>query len=114
MKNWTHRDSIGRFMVEIGVSPASDPTRVRDVMLKAAGDHPLVLSHPEPNVTLAKITETSLVFQLHAYVGDITERRQGGERFALCASSQRSRRTAFRSPRSSAMCAVIEPEAKPA
>lgn len=71
VKNWTHRDTIGRFMVDVTVALASDPAAVRDLMLKLAKDHPLVLKHPEPGVNLVKITETGLYFQLFAFVGDI-------------------------------------------
>ncbi|CAN5505753.1 mechanosensitive ion channel family protein [soil metagenome] len=88
VKNWTHRDTIGRFMVEIAVATTNDPVKVKDVIMAAAKEHAMVLSHPEPGVSFAKITETSLVFQLFAYVGDILN---GGKvasdlRYALLAA----------------------------
>lgn len=72
VKNWTHRDTIGRFIVTVSTSVISDPLLVRDLILKAAKDHALVLYHPEPNVTLREFNQNGYTFDLKAYVGDIT------------------------------------------
>lgn len=72
VKNWTHRDTIGRFVVTVPASASADPVQVRDIILKAAKDHALVLYHPEPNVTLRDFGQNGYVFDLKAYVGDIT------------------------------------------
>lgn len=71
VKNWTHRDTIGRFVVTVSASVSADPVLVRDIILKAAKDHALVLYHPEPNITLREFGQNGYVFDLKAYVGDI-------------------------------------------
>jgi len=72
VKNWTHRDTIGRFVVTVPASVSADPVEVRDIILKAAKDHALVLYHPEPTVTLRDFGQNGYIFDLKAYVGDIT------------------------------------------
>lgn len=72
VKNWTHRDTIGRFVVTVSASVSADPVLVRDIILKAAKDHALVLYHPEPNITLREFGQNGYIFDLKAYVGDIT------------------------------------------
>jgi potassium efflux system protein len=71
VKNWTHRDTIGRFMVTVSAALSADPVKVRDVILKAAKDHALVLYHPEPFVQLRDFGTQGYVFDLRAFVGDI-------------------------------------------
>lgn len=72
VRNWTHRGTIGRFVVSVPASVSADPVQVRDVILKAAKDHALVLYHPEPIVTLRDFGQNGYMFDLKAHVGDIT------------------------------------------
>jgi potassium-dependent mechanosensitive channel len=71
VKNWTHNDTLGRFMVAVTVDYASDPEQVRKFLLEAARQHPKVLSAPEPNVTLVRFGPAGLDFELRAYVADV-------------------------------------------
>jgi small-conductance mechanosensitive channel len=71
VKNWTHRDTIGGFIVTIVAGISADPTKVKDIALKAAKDHALVLYHPEPIVTLRDFGKEGFVFDLKVFVGDI-------------------------------------------
>jgi potassium efflux system protein len=71
VKNWTHHDTIGRFVVTILAGVSSDPMRVREIILKAAKDHALVLYHPEPVVALRDFGKEGFIFDLKAFVGDI-------------------------------------------
>ncbi len=53
VKNWTHGDTMGRFMVAVTVDQASDPEAVKSLLLDVAREHPKVLTYPEPIVVLA-------------------------------------------------------------
>jgi small-conductance mechanosensitive channel len=71
VKNWTHRDTIGRFVVSIVAGISADPLKVKEIILQAAKDHALVLYHPEPAVMLRDFGKEGFIFDLKAYVGDI-------------------------------------------
>ena len=71
VKNWTHRDTIGGVTVTIVAGISADPMKVKDIALKAAKDHALVLYHPEPVVTLRDFGKDGFVFDVRLFVGDI-------------------------------------------
>jgi potassium efflux system protein len=71
VKNWTHRDMIGGLTVTIVAGVSADPMKVRDIALKAAKDHALVLYHPEPVATLRDFGKEGFVFDVRVFVGDI-------------------------------------------
>ncbi|HRO50892.1 MAG TPA: DUF3772 domain-containing protein [Hyphomicrobium sp.] len=70
--NWTHRNSLGRALVNVSVSYQSDPEQVRDILLKVASECPLILQHPPPWVGLDNFGPNGLDFLLIAVVGDVT------------------------------------------
>lgn len=69
--NWTHKDKLGRIIVGVGVAYGTDPEKVRDVLLKCANDHPLIVRFPEPFVVFMNFGESSLDFEIRAFVRDI-------------------------------------------
>ena len=71
VRNWTHRDTIGRFVVTVTAALSSDPAKVKEIILKAAKNHALVLYHPEPAVVLRDFGTQGYIFDLKAFVGDI-------------------------------------------
>lgn len=71
--NWTHKDRIGRITVAVGVSYGSDPELVRDILLKCADDHPAVVRYPESFVVWKDFGESSLDFEIRAYLRDISQ-----------------------------------------
>jgi potassium-dependent mechanosensitive channel len=71
VSNWTHRNTLGRIEIPVGVSYKSDPNMVRDVLLDIARDHPRILKNPEPFVVFANFGDSSLDFELRAYLADI-------------------------------------------
>ncbi len=71
--NWTHKDKIGRIIVPVGVSYNSDPEQVREVLLRCAHEHPLVVAFPEPFVTWKDFGASSLDFEIRAYLNDISK-----------------------------------------
>ena len=83
--NWTHRNKIGRVEIPIGVSYASDPHQVRDILLDIGRQHPLVLKNPEPFVLFQAFADSSMNFELRVHLGDITQSPivQNDVRFAI-------------------------------
>lgn len=69
--NWTHKSALGRIRVPVGVSYDSDPDLVRELLLKCADDHPLVVRYPEPFVVWMDFGASSLDFELRAFISDI-------------------------------------------
>ncbi|MBT8448102.1 MAG: mechanosensitive ion channel, partial [Gammaproteobacteria bacterium] len=76
--NWMHRDSIGRVIVPVGVAYGSDTQRVKDILLKIAIDHPMVLTHDyrvdAPQVRFMGFGESSLDFELRCFIENIDRR----------------------------------------
>lgn len=71
--NWTHKDKIGRIKVPVGVSYNADPELVREILMKCARAHPLVVAYPEPFVTWMDFGASSLDFEIRAYLNDISK-----------------------------------------
>ncbi len=71
VKNWTLHNSTGRMPIPVGVHYDSDPEKVRDILLKAAQDHPQVLSVPEPFVFFEDFADSSLNFILFVYLANV-------------------------------------------
>lgn len=72
--NWTLSDSTTRIVLPVGVSYDADVDAVTAVLLEAAGAHPLVLEEPEPQVLLLRFGESSMSFELRAYVAQMDDR----------------------------------------
>ncbi|GJL95545.1 MAG: mechanosensitive ion channel protein MscS [Hyphococcus sp.] len=70
--NWTHKDKIGRIIIPIGVSYGANPEKVRDILLKCANDHPLIVRYPEAFVVWQGFGDSSLDFELRAFLADIS------------------------------------------
>ena len=76
--NRTFSDGLGRINVPIGVAYGSDKQLVRDLLLKAAKDHPLILSNdprvPTPRVLFLRFGDNALEFELRCYIQEIDYR----------------------------------------
>jgi small-conductance mechanosensitive channel len=73
VRNWTHKDNMGRILVAVTVEYDSDAEQVRSLLLETARGHAKVLSTPEPIVSLARFSPAGLDFELRAFVADILE-----------------------------------------
>ena len=73
VRNWTHNDNMGRFMVAVTVDYDSDAEAVRALLVDCARRHAKVLTHPEPFANLARFGQAGLEFELRAFVADILE-----------------------------------------
>ncbi|MFP1633445.1 mechanosensitive ion channel domain-containing protein [Zhengella sp. ZM62] len=69
--NRTHRNHLGRVDIPVGVSYSSDPAEVRDILLRLAEEHRLVLRNPPPVVYFAAFGASSLDFELRVYMADV-------------------------------------------
>lgn len=65
--NWTANDRSVRFSISVGVSYASDPEKVRDLLLDIARQHKDVLTDPAPDVIFEGLGDSSLNFQLRVF-----------------------------------------------
>jgi small-conductance mechanosensitive channel len=65
--NWTANDPKVRFALKVGVSYASDPQKVKTILLDIAVAHPDVLHEPRPEVIFDDLGDNSLNFLLRIW-----------------------------------------------
>ncbi|MFT4267394.1 MAG: DUF3772 domain-containing protein [Xenophilus sp.] len=70
VRNMTLANAGGRVLLRLPMPLGTDTRRVRELMLAAFKEHPLVLAAPAPSVTLQDIDQGRLIFQGIAYVGN--------------------------------------------
>lgn len=73
LKNWTHRDTLGRFSVLVGVKHGTDVDLVAKTLDEVAKAHPKVMRYPPPVIHLARFAPQYLEFELGGQVADIFE-----------------------------------------
>jgi potassium-dependent mechanosensitive channel len=73
VRNWTHRDSVGRFTVTVALTHGINAEEAAKSLLKLAQDHPKVMRHPPPTVHLSQITPAAMVFDLRGHTRDVFE-----------------------------------------
>lgn len=73
--NWTHRNSLGRVDIPVGVSYDSDPRKVMAILEEIAQSHEGVLRNPEPFVIFDGFGASSLDFRLCFFIGDVLNAR---------------------------------------
>nr|WP_299159520.1 mechanosensitive ion channel domain-containing protein [uncultured Tenacibaculum sp.] len=62
--NWTQNGTTTRESVEIGVAYGSDVQLVKELLLKAANEHPKVFQYPAPLVVFENFGDSALEFKL--------------------------------------------------
>lgn len=72
--NWTLSDRTARMVATIGVAYGSDYDRVRELLAEVCAAHPHVLEEPEPLVTLASFGDSSVLFEVRAWIDNIDNR----------------------------------------
>ncbi|HYQ72835.1 MAG TPA: mechanosensitive ion channel domain-containing protein [Gammaproteobacteria bacterium] len=76
--NWMLRDPWGRVIVPIGVAYGSDVERVRDLLLRVAMEHPLVITDGNrvspPRVLFRSFGDSSLNFELRCFIRNVDQR----------------------------------------
>jgi potassium efflux system protein len=74
--NWTLSDQVNRVVVEVGVKYGSDTDTVRELLLRAARENPLVLDNPPALATFEGFGDSSLNFCLRAFLPSLENRLQ--------------------------------------
>jgi potassium efflux system protein len=72
--NWTLSNQITRLLLKVGVAYGSDIALVQRVLLEAVRANPDVLREPAPSVFLADFGDSSLDFEIRAFVGAFDQR----------------------------------------
>jgi potassium-dependent mechanosensitive channel len=71
VKNWTHGDTRGKFVIPVNVARSEDPEHVRAVLISCVKASSGVSSDPEPWVLLSKFGDFSMEMQLNFFVEDV-------------------------------------------
>jgi potassium efflux system protein len=72
--NWTLSDQTTRLLLKIGVAYGTDPVRAEKVLTDAVRANPNVLVDPAPSVHFMGFGDSSLDFEIRAYVDAINKR----------------------------------------
>jgi potassium-dependent mechanosensitive channel len=72
--NWTLSDTINRVVINVGLAYGSDTELVRDILLKAASEHPAVLRDPAPSASFEEFGDSSLRLVLRCFLPNLSER----------------------------------------
>lgn len=72
--NWTLKDAVTRIVINIGVAYGTDVEKVRDLLMKVLQDQPNVLEQPAPQVFFLEHGDSSLNFEVRAFVERPEER----------------------------------------
>ncbi len=65
--NWSHNDSNIRIHIPVGVSYNEDPEKIKEILLKVAGNEKDVLKLPAPDVLFTEYADSSLNFDLRVW-----------------------------------------------
>jgi small-conductance mechanosensitive channel len=72
--NWTFSDRYARLILPVGVAYGSDVALTMKILQEIAEDNSTVLSDPEPQVFFIEFGDSSLNFELRAWIPDIETR----------------------------------------
>lgn len=68
--NWSLSDAVLRVTVPVGLAYGSDTKRASELLREVAQKNPLVLRDPEPQVLFLRFDDSSLGFELRAFVAE--------------------------------------------
>jgi potassium efflux system protein len=74
--NWTLTSEQSRLVLPVGVAYGSDVQRVLEILTECATAHPKVLDPPPPSPLFVGLGESSLDFELRAWVGKASDRME--------------------------------------
>jgi len=72
--NWTLSNAINRVIITAGIAYGSDTELARELLLKAAQEHPNVLEDPAPIATFEGFGDNALNFLLRCYLPNLDNR----------------------------------------
>jgi len=68
--NWDLTDRMLRTQIQVGVAYGSDPSRVAELLLRAARECPMTLATPPPQAILSELGDSALVFRLYVFLAN--------------------------------------------
>ncbi len=74
--NWTLSDKVNRVVVEVGLAYGADTDLARELLLKAANEHPMILKDPAAIATFEGFGDNSLNLILRAFLPTLENRLQ--------------------------------------
>ena len=72
--NWSLSDTVTRLVISLGVAYGSDLDKVKEVLLRAAKEHPKVMHDPAPSVFFTTFGASTLDHELRLYVRELRDR----------------------------------------
>jgi potassium efflux system protein len=72
--NWTLSDQLIRITVQVGIAYGSDTNRARELLYQIVKENPNVLDDPQSLVTFEKFGDSTLNFNVRAFLANIDER----------------------------------------
>ncbi|MEO0754976.1 MAG: mechanosensitive ion channel domain-containing protein, partial [Pseudomonadota bacterium] len=69
--NWTHKNKLGRVTVTVGVSYNEDPDKIMDILRGIPNQIDIVLNYPEPLILFTGFGDSSLDFEIRAFLADV-------------------------------------------
>jgi len=83
--NWTQNGNVTTESVEVGVAYGTDVEKVREILLKIAEDHPMIVNTKKPDVLFWDFAESSQRFKLFFVIRDSFTRNKikSDVRFAI-------------------------------
>jgi potassium efflux system protein len=72
--NWTLSNPMNRIILNVGVAYGSDTERARELLLKAAEEHPNVLDDPAPYATFEEFGDNTLNMTLRCFIPNLDNR----------------------------------------
>jgi potassium efflux system protein len=73
VRNWTHRDTSGRFTIAVAAEYGPDPETIIALLKSLANEHRAVMSNPPAQAFFVGFGTTGMNFELKAHVADIFE-----------------------------------------
>jgi potassium efflux system protein len=72
--NWTLSSPVNRIIINVGIAYGSDTELARELLLKAAQEHPNVLDDPPPVATFEGFGDNALNFTLRCFLPNLDNR----------------------------------------
>ena len=72
--NWTLSNELSRIILPVGIAYGSDTERTRELLLKAAQEHPNVLDDPKPMAAFEGFGDNALNFTLRCFLPNLDNR----------------------------------------
>ncbi len=72
--NWTFTSGVSRVVLTVGVAYGTPLENVLDILLRVAREHAEVMDEPPPSAIFTGFGDSSINFELRAWIGDINHR----------------------------------------